>query len=179
MFPAGFSFQYHSMTPDLTYRDNFIEALAELHDAETRLLEVLPILASSAVHPELKATFKTHLAQTRAQTERLEQIIAELGEPPLAPATEAVSLIIAGARASITHTIDPDARDAWLISAAQHIERHAISVYGRARTYARLLGLERANELLYASLHETALASIQLSDLSTWLGAQTRAVSSA
>lgn len=167
------------MTPDLTYRDNFIEALAELHDAETQLLEVLPILASSAVHPELKATFKNHLAQTRAQTDRLEQILTEIGEPPLTRVSDAISLIIAGARASIQRSIDPVARDAWLISAAQHIERHAISAYGRARTYARLLGLERANELLYASLHETAQASIQLSDLSSWLGSQNRAVSSA
>ena len=168
------------MTTAPTFRNNFLEVLCELHDAETQLLQVLPVLAGSAFHPELKSTFKNHLAQTRSQAERIERILGELGEPVHEGASEAISLIIAGARATVARTADPDTRDAWLIAAAQHIERHAISAYGRARTYARLLGLERANELLYASLHETALASIQLSDLQSWLnGPHPSAVSSA
>jgi ferritin-like metal-binding protein YciE len=49
---------------------------------------------------------------------------------------------------------DPDVLDAGLIAAAQRVEHYEISAYGTARSYARMLGDEKAASLLNETLEE-------------------------
>jgi ferritin-like metal-binding protein YciE len=155
------------MTTLLSFRDNFIDALDELYEAETQLLRILPVLARNAHNPDLKSVLKNHLGQARSQTAQLERILGELGEPVHEHAPNLPEIMRhSEATEYAEEPTDPVVDDAGLIVAARNIEQHAIAAYGRARTYARLLGLDRANELLHTSLHEVAQSSVQLSDLS-------------
>jgi ferritin-like metal-binding protein YciE len=50
--------------------------------------------------------------------------------------------------------LDPEARDAALISAAQRVEHYEIAAYGAVRTWANILGQKQAVSLLQETLDE-------------------------
>jgi ferritin-like metal-binding protein YciE len=50
--------------------------------------------------------------------------------------------------------LDDDVMDAALIAAAQKVEHYEIASYGTVRTYAQLLGNDRAAKLLQQTLDE-------------------------
>ena len=62
--------------------DLFILELADLYDAENRLVDALPKMAEAAHEPELRQAFNDHLAQTKEHVKRLEQVFAELDREP-------------------------------------------------------------------------------------------------
>ncbi len=61
--------------------------------------------------------------------------------------------------------VDPDMLDAGLIAAAQKVEHYEIAGYGSVRTYAELLGDERAAALLDQTLQEEKATDAKLSEL--------------
>jgi len=143
----------------------FLEAVRELQTTESRLLCALPVLARAATSRELKAVFKSHLALARMQAARLEWIFGELAGPPVGGIRpiEAGEATVQGEGRPLAASLAVE--DLGLIAAAQHIEHHAVGIYGRALTYARLLGLDRAGELLQVSLHEAAHAVVRLAEI--------------
>ncbi len=62
-------------------RELFIEELQDLYSAENQILEALPKVIEKVTSPELKAGFTEHLAQTRGQVRRLDQIFDQLAAP--------------------------------------------------------------------------------------------------
>ena len=60
---------------------------------------------------------------------------------------------------------DPDAKDAALIAAAQRVEHYEIAGYGCVRTYAKILGLNKAAGLLQETLDEESATDEELSQL--------------
>ena len=61
--------------------------------------------------------------------------------------------------------MDREVRDAWLIATAQRVKHHEIANYGTVRTYAQLLGLTYAAQLLQQTLDEEQAADQQLTHL--------------
>jgi ferritin-like metal-binding protein YciE len=59
----------------------------------------------------------------------------------------------------------PEARDAALIAASQRVEHYEIAAYGSARTFARMLGEDKAAALLEQTLQEEEEADRKLSAL--------------
>jgi len=55
--------------------------------------------------------------------------------------------------------------DAGLISAAQHVEHYEIAGYGVCRTYAKLLGDDKAAKLLQTTLTEEEMTDRKLTQL--------------
>ena len=62
---------------------------------------------------------------------------------------------------------DEQVRDAGIIAAAQKVEHYEIASYGTARTFAQLLGNERAAELLQQTLDEEKAADEKLTEIAT------------
>ena len=91
---------------------------------------------------------------TRDQVMRLETIADELGVEISGHKCKGMEGIIREGKEVIEANADDDARDAALIGAAQRVEHYEIAGYGTARTYARMLGHERAAELLQTTLEE-------------------------
>ncbi|MDQ3620887.1 MAG: ferritin-like domain-containing protein [Verrucomicrobiota bacterium] len=137
-------------------RNLYLTELRDIYDAEERLLQHLPLLAEASFLPELREAFNTHLAQTKMQAERLQQIFEKLGADPSGNPCKTMSGLIAECADVMTQekSADPGVFDAALIGAAQKIEHLEIASYGCARTYAELLGEEDAAKLLQVSLEE-------------------------
>jgi ferritin-like metal-binding protein YciE len=145
--------------------DLYVEGLRDLYHAEGQLAKVLPRLAKAADAKELRAAFDGHLAVTRAQVERLDQVFAELEVKPTRHSSPLTAVLVEVARAAAGRDAPPPVRDAALIGAGQRVAHFAMAEYESARTYARLLGHEEAADLLQECLDEEAEADLQLTEL--------------
>jgi ferritin-like metal-binding protein YciE len=134
--------------------DLFVHTLRRVLDAERRLTSALPKMARAAEAPELKQAFESHIEDTKAHVDRLEQLFAMFGQRPNAETDEAFQGI---ARVS-EHAIKLDGagpvRDAALIAAAQEAEHYEIAAYGTLRTWAQALANADAVRLLERTLEE-------------------------
>ncbi|HZO17616.1 MAG TPA: ferritin-like domain-containing protein [Gemmatimonadaceae bacterium] len=137
-----------------TLRDLYIDELKDLWSAEKQLIKALPRMAKAATHPQLAKAFTNHLRQTEQQITRLERIFEELDESPRGKKCVGMEGLIQEGQELIKERPDPDVLDAGLIAKAQSVEHYEIAVYGTARTYARILGLERQAGLLQQTLDE-------------------------
>ena len=82
----------------MTLTDLYLDQLQDMHSGERQVLKAVPKLAKAANHPELKAGFNKHLAETKVQLTRLDRILKDLGEGPGRKVCEAtVGLIEEGA----------------------------------------------------------------------------------
>ena len=134
--------------------DLFMHELKDLYSAEQQILKALPDMAKATSHQELRTAFEEHEQMTRDQVMRLETIADELGVDIGGHKCKGMEGIIKEGKEVIAANADDDTRDAALIGAAQRVEHYEIAGYGTARTYARMLGHERAAQLLQTTLEE-------------------------
>lgn len=143
----------------------YVEELKDLYNAENQLLKALPRMAKAATAPKLKAAFTEHLAVTRKQVERLDQIFAELGVSPKGKKCKAMEGLVEEGKEIMQEDGDPSVIDAALIAAAQRVEHYEMAGYGCVRTFANLLGYEDAAALLQETLDEEGEADKKLTEL--------------
>ena len=148
-----------------TLKDLYIEELKDLYSAEKQIAKALPKMIKATKHPELKAAFKTHLAQTVEHVKRLETVCDELGASPRGKRCVGMAGLLEEGSDLIAEEPDADVLDAGLISAAQHVEHYEMAGYGTVRTYARQLGYESQAELLQRTLDEEGETDHLLTDL--------------
>ncbi len=65
-----------------TLDDLFVHGLKTIYYAERQIAETLPKMIDMATDPTLRAGFEQHLAETRNQRVRLEQVFAQHGVTP-------------------------------------------------------------------------------------------------
>jgi len=143
----------------------FVDQLRDLYDAEQRLTQALPKMASAAHSPRLKAAFQQHLRETQGQVTRLERVFQAAGQSAKAETCQAMKGLIAEGEEVVGATGDPDVKDAALIAAAQRVEHYEIAGYGCARTFAQRLGNQEAARLLQETLDEEAATDKKLTQL--------------
>ena len=155
------------MTKLASLQDLYVEELKDLYSAETQIVAGLPKMAEKANSPELKAAFTEHLAQTRNQVQRLEQIFQKLGEKPTGKACKGMHGIQEEAKELMAENATPEVMDAGLISQAQHVEHYEMAGYGSVIAYANLLGDKEAANLLTTTLNEEKQTDEKLTRLAT------------
>ena len=146
-------------------RELFIEELKDLYDAENQLIDALPKMAEASTSAELRNAFEEHLEQTRNHATRLEQVFQIAGEKPKKGDCKAMTGLIKEGNQLAKDIDQAEVRDAGLISAAQRVEHYEISGYGTLRTWAGLLGLDNAQELLEETLQEEKEADEKLNEI--------------
>jgi ferritin-like metal-binding protein YciE len=123
-------------------------------------------MAAQASDPELMKAFETHYLETAIHVDRLERVFRAVGARPRRGGNaEGLAGIVADSEHLLKRKVDPDVRDAWLIATAQRIEHVEISAYGTARTYAEMLGFDRAARLLQETLEEERATDEKLTRL--------------
>jgi ferritin-like metal-binding protein YciE len=137
-----------------TLQKLYTEELRDLYNAENQLLKALPKMAKAASSEELKDAFEKHLEQTKGHVERLEQVFEDLDERPKGKTCRAMKGLIQEGSELLEQDCDESVRDAGIIVAAQKVEHYEIAGYGSARTFAHLLGQNKAAELLQTTLDE-------------------------
>jgi len=103
---------------------------------------------------ELKGGFTEHLEQTKGHVQRLDAIFKDLDESPKGKKCKGMEGVIADGAELLEEDAEPEVLDAGLIGAAQHVEHYEIAGYGCVRTYAELLGENKAAKLLQQTLDE-------------------------
>jgi ferritin-like metal-binding protein YciE len=137
-----------------TLQKLYTDELRDLYNAENQLLKALPKMAKAASSEDLKEAFEKHLEQTKGHVERLEQVFEELDEKPKGKTCRAMKGLIEEGSEILEQDGEESVRDAGIIVAAQKVEHYEISGYGSARTFAHLLGQNKAADLLQTTLDE-------------------------
>ena len=137
-----------------TLQKLYTDELRDLYNAENQLLKALPKMAKAASSEELKEAFEQHLEQTKGHVKRLEQVFEELDEKPKGKTCRAMKGLIQEGSEILEEGGETSVRDAGIIVAAQKVEHYEIAGYGSVRTFAHLLGQNKAAELLQATLDE-------------------------
>ncbi len=113
----------------------------------------------------MKGAIEAHLSETEIHVERLEEIFQSLGKKPVAKKCEALEGILKEADEVTSEVEDRETLDAAIISSAQTVEHYEIARYGTLACWARLLGMEKAENLLQNTLDEERDADHKLSSL--------------
>jgi ferritin-like metal-binding protein YciE len=147
-------------------RELLVEELKDLYDAENQLIKALPKMAEAASSEDLRAAIEEHLEKTQQQAERLKQVFSQLDESPKAQKCKGMEGLIKEGKDIIEEEdMDPEVKDAAIISAAQRVEHYEIAGYGCVRTWANLIGENEIASLLEQTLDEEKEADQTLNQI--------------
>ncbi len=147
-------------------QDLFHDELKDVYDAEHQIVKALPKMAKAATSPKLKAGFEAHLEQSKEHIARLEQVFEMIDKKPTRKACKAMQGLIEEGEEVVKEKADPDVKDAALIGSAQRVEHYEMAAYGCLRTWAGLMGLDKAKTILQKTLDEEGDTDKKLTALS-------------
>ena len=148
-----------------TLKDLYLDELADMYDAEHRIVKALPKMAKAATCDDLKGAFQSHLKETEGHVKKLQQVFQCFGEKAKGKTCEAtVGLLAEGDEIAADFKGSP-AINAALISAAQKVEHYEMASYGCLHEWAGLLGNKEAAGLLQEILDEEKAANESLTKL--------------
>lgn len=148
-----------------TMDDLFVHTLRDIYYAEKQILKALPDMIQKASEPQLKQGFQAHLAETKNQVTRLEQVFRQHGHEPSGVDCPAIDGILDEANDVAGEVEDRAVLDAALIAAAQAVEHYEITRYGSLIAWAKQLGRNDCAALLQENLDEEKAADKKLTSL--------------
>ncbi len=148
-----------------TMDDLFVHTLQDMYYVENQITKALPQMISKATDPQLRQAFETHLAETKSQIQKLEQVFRQHGQEPKGVTCPVIDGMIEETQEIIGDVDDKDVLDAALIAAAQAVEHYEITRYGTLRSWAQQLGMKEAVGLLEETLAEEESTDELLSEL--------------
>ena len=148
-----------------TLHDAFLDELRDLYDAEKQITKALPKMVKSASAGELQHAFESHLEETRAQIDRLEQVFETLDERARGKHCDGVAGILDEGKSIMEEEFDDTTMDACLIAAAQRVEHYEMAAYGTLVAWAQAMGHTKAASLLQQTLDEEKAADEKLTSI--------------
>ncbi len=148
-----------------TLNELFFSELADMYDAERRIVKALPKLAKAATNADLKHAIESHLAETKGHVEKLEQVFQCFGQKAKANTCQATVGLLKEGDEIASDFKGSIAINAALISAAQKVEHYEMASYGCLQEWAELLANDKAFRLLEEILEEEKNANETLTDL--------------
>ena len=161
-----------------TLKDLFLHTVKDVYFAEHEIAKTLPKMSKAAKAPGLSKAFDKHLAETKGQIERLDEVFKLLGVKAEGVPCEAIKGILKEGAEVMEEFGGSAALDAGLIAAAQAVEHYEIARYGTMRVWAQELGMTDVEDLLAATLaeeHATDEALTVLAESSVNLAAEGQA----
>lgn len=140
--------------PIKTPEELFIHDLSDTYSAEKQMTKSLPKMARAATNPELAQAFEDHLAETRGQVQRIDEIAELLSLKLKRIKCDGMEGLIEEATSMIDQVESGPVLDAALIGSAQKAEHYEIAGYTSLITMAKQLGYSAALPLLQATLQE-------------------------
>jgi ferritin-like metal-binding protein YciE len=137
-----------------TFDDLFVHGLRDIYYAENQIVKALPDMIFKATEPGLKKGFEKHLAETKGQITRLEQVFKLHGVEISGTNCPAIDGIIQETNEVAGEVEDKRVLDAALIAAGQAVEHYEISRYGTLIAWAEQLGRSDCAALLRQNLEE-------------------------
>lgn len=132
----------------------FANLIKTLHSAESQLETALPKLAKKTNDEQLRKGFEAHLKVTQQQKQRLEKIAEMMDVTPRGKKCIAMQGIINELETNLNEIEQEEMIDSELIMGAQKVEHYEIAAYGSAASMAKIMGNEKALNLLLETLEE-------------------------
>ncbi|NMG40474.1 DUF892 family protein [Chelativorans sp. ZYF759] len=148
-----------------TMDDLFVHTLRDIYYAEKQIAKNLPKMVEKATDSELKSGFETHLAETKVQIERLEEVFKLHGVEAKAVNCPAIDGILKEADEIAGEVDDSHVLDAALVAAAQAVEHYEITRYGSLVAWAKQLGRPDCAAILEKNLAEEKATDKKLTGL--------------
>ena len=148
-----------------TMDDLFVHTLRDIYYAENQILKALPDMIEKATDPQLKQGFQSHLAETKGQVQRIEQVFKMHGVAVKGVDCPAIDGILDEAEEIAGEVEDKNVLDAALIAAAQAVEHYEITRYGTLVAWAKQLGRNDCASVLQKNLDEEKAADQKLTTL--------------
>ena len=148
-----------------TLKDLFLHTVKDVYFAEHEIVKTLPKMSKAAIAPALKQAFDKHLAETKGQIKRLDEVFGLLGVKPEGVPCEAIKGILKEGAEVMEEFGGSIALDAGLIAAAQAVEHYEIARYGTLKCWAGELKMKDVEGLLEATLAEERATDLGLTDL--------------
>jgi ferritin-like metal-binding protein YciE len=145
-----------------TLDDLFVHTLKDIYYAENQIAKALPKMIEKATDSQLKQGFQAHLAETKGQIKRLEQVFRMHKVEIEGVDCPAIDGIIEEADDIAGDVADKNVLDAGLIASAQAVEHYEITRYGTLATWAKQLGRADCAALLEQNLEEEKAADKKL-----------------
>jgi manganese catalase len=144
-----------------------VDQLRDILHAEKQLVKALPKMAKAARSTQLQVLIQTHLQETEAQVERLNESLRILGEPARAKPCKGMAGLVEEGEEVMSEAKEKDdaPADLALIGAAQRVEHYEIAAYTTARNLALQLRQPAIVQLLTTSLGEEQNAGQLLDQL--------------
>lgn len=143
----------------------FEDELKDIYWAEKALTKALPKMAKNATSDELREAIENHLVETEGQIEKLERVFSLIGKKAVAKKCEAMAGLVKEGEEIMKDTDKGAMRDAGIISAGNKVEHYEIASYGTLTTFAKILGLDEASEILGEILEEEKNADATLTQI--------------
>lgn len=140
-------------------KDLFIDELADMYDAEKRIMKALPKMARAATCTDLKGAIEKHLQETEGHVKKLEQVFQAFGEKAKGKTCKATKGLLEEGDEIAGEFKGSPAINAALIAAAQKVEHYEMASYGCLHEWAGLLGNKVAAGLLEKILDEEKAAN--------------------
>lgn len=138
-----------------TAHELLLHELADMLDAERRLVDALQEQADGAANSQLQKAFASHQAQTEKQVQRLEQVFESLGEQPEDTECKGLRGLLEELETfKQEEEPSPDILDVFSIGAAAKVESYEINAYEGLIELARDMGHNKAAKLLQQNLKE-------------------------
>ena len=145
-----------------TLKELFLNQLADMYDAERRIVKALPKMAAAATCDKLRKAFEFHLKETQGHVTKIEQVFQLFDVKAKGQTCKAtVGLLEEGDEIAMDFKESPTI-NAALISAAQKVEHHEMAAYGCLHEWAGLLGNKEAAGLLQEILDQEKAANESL-----------------
>jgi ferritin-like metal-binding protein YciE len=155
----------------------FVHTLQDVYYAEQQIIKALPTMIDKASDPQLKQGFQSHLAETKNQVKRLEQVFKMHGAEVKAVKCPAIDGIIDEAQEILGDAKDSEVRDAAALAGAQAVEHYEIARYGTLIAWAEAIGHDEIVRLLTTNLNEEKAADKKLSTVALRKGVNRKAAS--
>lgn len=144
----------------------FVDGIKDIYWAEKHLVKTLPKMQQAATSGALISAIEEHLAVTKNQVVRLEQIFELMGKKAQAKKCDAMEGLAKEGESIIDDTEDgTSTRDVGIILAAQKVAHYEIATYGGLSQLATTLGLKEIADLLSQTLAEEKEADENLTQI--------------
>src|SRR5690606_33054038 len=138
--------------------------LEDIFYAENAIAKALPKVAKAATDASLKKAAEDHLAETKDQIRKLEQVFKSIGKKASGEKCDAIEGLIKEAD-GLMKDAEGTALNAGLLAACQAVEHYEISRYGSLREWAKDLGHDEAHKLLSEILDQEKATNNKLTNL--------------
>lgn len=150
---------------DKTLKDLFLAELADMYDAEGRIIKALPRMAKAATCTDLKASLERHLEKSHGHVTKLERVFQSFDMKAKGKTCEATRGLLEEADEIASDFKGSPAINAAIISAVQKVEHYEMASYGCLHEWAGLLENKKAANLLEEILDEEQACNEELTTL--------------